>query len=207
VPPVACWSSRTAAATDTVPLRSRRYRGPAQNPGDDLPWTPRDLGSLTGTPDPNGDGGGNTGGGALGASRSGSSRSVGECLAGTLIFAGNTGAGITQHTSIRVVNGQQQWRGRNGRWYSDSWGGNGATGGRNAVRTAGKAASRAGAGFALLSGGLSMAQMYESAANDDSQGVAWAALDLVVTGVGILGGPVGFGISVAYFGAGGFFNC
>jgi RHS repeat-associated protein len=157
-----------------------------------------------GTPAGPGGGGGRGGGGG---SRNGptaavpsSSSSSAQCIAGLGLNTASAATGVSQYTNIRGSGANLRWRGANNKWYSAAWGGNQWTGGRNAVVAAGRRAQvtgRAigGAGI-ILSGGLAVASL----ARGDWAGGARYTVDAVMGSVGTFGGPVGLGVSLAYFG-------
>jgi RHS repeat-associated protein len=121
------------------------------------------------------------------------------CSSGLVIATGGGAAGLTELETIRGGGAGMSWRGANGVWYSTSWGGNQWTGGRNGVVATGTAARMAGRAFGGASMAISLYQTVGSARVGDYTAASLNALDAVMSGVGVFGGPVGLGVSVAWF--------
>jgi len=97
-----------------------------------------------------------------------------------------------------VANGQ--WRGANGKWYSQVWGGNQWTGPRSAAINSAKAFEIAGRASLVLGLTVNGAQGAHAALNNDTFGAAGAGIDATIGLATALGGPVGWAIGAGYFG-------
>ena len=124
---------------------------------------------------------------------------------------GNNYAGATIGAlEVLVLNGggnAQQWLGKNGKYYSMKWGGNGATGARRLAVQASKNYKLAGKAF--LGAGIAMSAgqaLYNGGSNRDiakfGAATAFAAVGFAI------GGPVGLavGFGLGYMDANGYFN-
>ncbi len=92
------------------------------------------------------------------------------------------------------------WKGKNGKWNLNGWGGNGATGGRNAVKKSAERLKIIGRGFFLVGTGISAVQGGADIAHGDYAGAEKSGLDIGMSTLGELGGPPGWIAAGGYFG-------
>ena len=91
------------------------------------------------------------------------------------------------------------WKGKNGRWYSDAWGGNGATGGRSVAFFRASGWKFLGTAGAVTSVMFSTGAIVQAVNNDRKQDIPKPALDIGMVGYGAVTGPPGWILGTGYF--------
>ena len=92
------------------------------------------------------------------------------------------------------------WKGKNGIWYSQKWGGNGATGGRlKFAAESSEVAGKIGRGLFFVGAAFSAAHMAEGLIDRDYNKAVLGAADLGAGVLGEFGGPLGWAFSGGYF--------
>ncbi|MFC6978954.1 hypothetical protein [Microbulbifer taiwanensis] len=123
--------------------------------------------------------------------------SSGRVISSMSIFLGTTGF-VSDFGQKYFVDSEGYWRGKNGKTYSPTWGGNQYTGGRTRVlKTANmiKAAGKISLVGSVAISGSNIASSYNSG---DSEGIGKGFVDIGMAVVG-LAWPVGTIASLSYF--------
>lgn len=107
-------------------------------------------------------------------------------------------AGVTASLGPISVANENQWKGKNGKWYNNIWGGNQHSGGRTDVLKRADTIKAAGQGLFFVSAAISTIQLVDSYQNGDNFGVAKAALDMGWGAAATFGGTVGAAGYVSY---------
>lgn len=91
------------------------------------------------------------------------------------------------------------WKGRNGKWNKDTWGGNGATGGRSVAFSRAAAWKFLGTAGAVSGIVISSSTIVGALANGRPNDVPKPVLDIGVTGWSVVTGPPGWVVGTSYF--------
>ncbi|EPJ47149.1 MAG: hypothetical protein OFPII_15000 [Osedax symbiont Rs1] len=128
-------------------------------------------------------------------------RNIGGNGAQILSNAVNGSGLFSSAALLKFISGNgQQWKGKNGQWYSILWGGNQWAGGRSEILRRAKRIRAAGQGFFVLGTGLSLYEGANAFSNGDNFGILKSASDIGWGTAATFGGTVGLAGGVSYFG-------
>jgi RHS repeat-associated protein len=130
-----------------------------------------------------------------------------QCVGGLGLTTGGTASSLKEAEFIRGSGDNLEWRGKNGNWYRKGWGGNGATGGRNAIVATGQAARTAGRAFGAGSVGMGLLSAGAAVRSGNYWEAGRSAVDIGAAAAGTLGGPKLLAASVAWSGYRHFSGC
>lgn len=108
-----------------------------------------------------------------------------------------SGLGSTQQELSKVVD--NMWKGKNGKWNSIEWGGNGSTGGRTSVIRQASTFRALGVGLFYVGVGFSVVDGFNAAIQKNMFGVFKSGVDIGWGYAATFGGWVGFSGGASYF--------
>ena len=114
-------------------------------------------------------------------------------------FAFTAGEVSNASRTFGEFGGEAYWVGKNMKVYSQAWGGNGFTGGRNSVRTFAKGMGKVTKPLGVITSLYSLGQAGVDVYNGHYQSAAIHTTDAIFGAIGTFGGPVGWAVSGAYF--------